>query len=178
MFIKNSFQGVVPAMSLQDNHKKLIVATTEYFRGSKEGTKRIRAVNDGQKGTKRTRAVNDGDTATIQPKGRVDVNVTDKVAIEHRRDSDVITAENPKRDAFLQFFSYHKMCCPTPACFNHLFILKQDISILSTSTQHGLCHLKLMNIALVELLNQARSGIDIPALQGCSGVIAGTACCR
>ncbi|KAL5510837.1 hypothetical protein EMCRGX_G006444 [Ephydatia muelleri] len=35
MFIKNSFQGVVPAMSLQDNHKKLIVATTEYFRGSK-----------------------------------------------------------------------------------------------------------------------------------------------
>ncbi|KAL5481539.1 hypothetical protein EMCRGX_G021726 [Ephydatia muelleri] len=29
------------------------------------------------------------------------------------------------------------------------FILKQDISILSTSTQHGSCHLKLMNIALV-----------------------------
>eukprot|EP00731_Ephydatia_muelleri_P015979 Em0009g403a len=58
------------------------------------------------------------------------------------------------------------------------FILKQDISILSTSTQHGSCHLKLMNIALVELLNQARSGIDILALQGCSGVTAGTACCR
>ncbi|KAL5510838.1 hypothetical protein EMCRGX_G006445 [Ephydatia muelleri] len=85
-----------------------------------KGTKRIRAVNDGQKGTKRTRAVNDGDTATIQPKGRVDVNVTDK------------------------------------------FILKQDISILSTSTQHGLCHLKLMNIALVaaatQLLLAVRNG--------------------
>eukprot|EP00731_Ephydatia_muelleri_P027309 Em0019g182a len=32
------------------------------------------------------------------------------------------------------------------------FILKQDISILSTSTQHGSCHLKLMNTALVEPL--------------------------
>ena len=36
-----------------------------------------------QKGTTRTRAVNDRDTATIPPKakGRVDVNVTDKVGV-------------------------------------------------------------------------------------------------
>ncbi|KAL5497048.1 hypothetical protein EMCRGX_G013443 [Ephydatia muelleri] len=67
----------------------------------------------------------------------------------------------------------------SPSLLQWNFILKQDISILSTSTQHGSCHLKLMNIALVELLNQARSGIDILALQGCSGVTAGTACgCR
>ncbi|KAL5510846.1 hypothetical protein EMCRGX_G006455 [Ephydatia muelleri] len=111
MFIKNSFQGVVPAMSLHDNHMKLIVASTRVLQGKQrqglslegpckdavdaeaectasyrgicmdqKGTKRIRAVNDGQKETKRTRAVNDGDTATIPPKGRVDVNVTDKAA--------------------------------------------------------------------------------------------------
>ncbi|KAL5510807.1 hypothetical protein EMCRGX_G006410 [Ephydatia muelleri] len=30
---KNSFQGVVPAMSLQDNHKKLIVAITRELQG-------------------------------------------------------------------------------------------------------------------------------------------------
>ena len=35
MFIKNSFQGSVPAMSLQDNHKKLneIVAITRELQG-------------------------------------------------------------------------------------------------------------------------------------------------
>eukprot|EP00731_Ephydatia_muelleri_P032825 Em0024g369a len=32
MFIKNSFQGVVPAISLQDRHRKLIVASPENFR--------------------------------------------------------------------------------------------------------------------------------------------------
>ena len=34
-----------------------------------------------QKGTKRTRAVSDGDTATIPVEGCVDVNVTDKVGV-------------------------------------------------------------------------------------------------
>ena len=33
MFIKNSFQGVVPAMSLQDKHRKLIVAITRELQG-------------------------------------------------------------------------------------------------------------------------------------------------
>eukprot|EP00731_Ephydatia_muelleri_P032811 Em0024g355a len=33
MFIKNSFQGVVPAMSLQDNDKKLIAAITRELQG-------------------------------------------------------------------------------------------------------------------------------------------------
>eukprot|EP00731_Ephydatia_muelleri_P032826 Em0024g370a len=33
MFMKNSFQGVVPAISLQDKHRKLIVAITRELQG-------------------------------------------------------------------------------------------------------------------------------------------------
>eukprot|EP00731_Ephydatia_muelleri_P037453 Em0475g1a len=71
------------------------------------------------------------------------------------------------------------------------FILKQDISILSTSTQHGSCLLKLMNTALLVSSESGARGVDmqtifkgvaesarsgnILVLQGCSGVTAGTA---
>ncbi|KAL5491162.1 hypothetical protein EMCRGX_G016398 [Ephydatia muelleri] len=48
------------------------------------------------------------------------------------------------------------------------FILKQDISILSTSTQHGLCHLKLMNIALVVSSESGARGVDMQTIfKGC-----------
>ena len=48
------------------------------------------------------------------------------------------------------------------------FILKQDISILGTSTQHGSCHLKLMNTALVVSSESGARGVDMQTIfKGC-----------